>query len=632
MDRQFPAHLEPNMSRVTTDGSSSRIPEISSEGKILDVTAKRKGVQDETEESEAPGKRKRVKGPQGNAEDHNNSGGLEPTEPLQTSVPSPPETGKTMPLSSAISSARAAQYPADPQCPPLRKGSSLAIYDTSRPQHLPNTFPALLTDSHLSKGVANSAALDATTAAITRAGSSLDVGDTSLLNDLCEKLSSRDLYTHPITRQRIIELLEIAGGEIAKTRAAGLWEITARVAQERHFVCPPQMEGTVKSYIKMVDTVNENSGSFDEDDLIAQLVKINISKPFQKNIPANTACLFCRRRKIKCDGVLPRCDMCTKHRQAKCEYPQKSYYGGFSSGGGLHYVVPMGPDIIAAAAALAVPGGSLPVHLDSGSPTFEKRPGISREMPLSSVLAILVEHKCQDITKDLDLPACSEYPKFSGGFGEIYQGQLKDGTLVAIKCMRITVDPHSSQQQKHFNDAAREIHTWSKLNHRYVSRFLGLAEFRGQIAMVSPWAQHGSLPAFLAKRPYLNRPRLCMQIAEGLAFLHQCNVVHGDLKGANVLVSRAHEPLLADFGSATLQERTLQFTCTTAHNFSLRWAAPELLAGAPLSVAADVYALGMVSTHVVHTSPLFSWLIHRLFWKLSLAVCRMLNYGGTWLW
>jgi hypothetical protein len=160
------------------------------------------------------------------------------------------------------------------------------------------------------------------------------------------------------------------------------------------------MEGTVKSYIKMVDTVNENSDSFDEAELIgkliciqsvcgdfeldisARLARIKQSKPFQANIPANTACLFCRRRscdcrvdadsntratgrKIKCDGSLPQCDMCAKHRQAKCEYPQKSHYGGFSNRGGLHYVVPMGPDI-AAAAASSVPGASPPVHLDPG--------------------------------------------------------------------------------------------------------------------------------------------------------------------------------------------------------------------------------------------------------------------------
>ncbi|KAG9128080.1 hypothetical protein FRC07_005220 [Ceratobasidium sp. 392] len=264
--------------------------------------------------------------------------------------------------------ARSSQYPpVNSQRSPSRDASAHATYNAARQQPLPRNFPAPPINSHLSKSAADNAALDAATAAIARAGSSLDVGDTSLLNDLCERLSNPDLYTRPITRQRIIELLEIASEEIAKTRAAGLWEITARVAQERHFVCPPQMEGTVKSYIKMVDTVNENLGSFDEDDLKARLAKINQSKPFQANIPANTACLFCRRRKIKCDGSLPQCDMCTKHRQAKCEYPQKSHYGGFSNRGGLHYVVPMGPDI-AAAAASAVPGASPPVHLDPGKP------------------------------------------------------------------------------------------------------------------------------------------------------------------------------------------------------------------------------------------------------------------------
>ncbi|KAB5593971.1 Siderophore biosynthesis regulatory protein URBS1 [Ceratobasidium theobromae] len=236
---------------------------------------------------------------------------------------------------------------------------------------LPRTLPAPPSSKH-----SDAQALDA---AIAQAADTLDIANTGLLNDLVDRLASPALYTRPATRKLIVQLLEVrlcdvffasdmsqvASDEIAKTRAAGLWEITARVAQERHFVCPPQMEGTVKSYIKMVDTVNENSGAFDEDDLKARLARINQSKPFQANIPANTACLFCRRRKIKCDGSLPQCDMCVKHRQAKCEYPQKSHYGGFSNRGGLHYVVPMGPDI-AAAAASSANGAPPPMLLELG--------------------------------------------------------------------------------------------------------------------------------------------------------------------------------------------------------------------------------------------------------------------------
>ncbi|KAG8732504.1 hypothetical protein FRC11_013157 [Ceratobasidium sp. 423] len=269
---------------------------------------------------------------------------------MASTSPPPKHTQLPHPLNQRSPEARAPQYPIT---------ESPAF--TSRAQPLPRSLPA----PPISKHATDSAALDAAIAAITKAGDNLDVGDTGLLNDLCERLSNPELYTRPITRQRIIELLEVASDEMAKTRAAGLWEITARVAQERHFVCPPQMEGTVRSYIKMVDTVNENSAAFDEEDLKARLVRINQSKPFQANIPANTACLFCRRRKIKCDGSLPQCDMCMKHRQAKCEYPQKSHYGGFSNRGGLHYVVPMGPDI-AAAAASSTNGAPPPMLLELG--------------------------------------------------------------------------------------------------------------------------------------------------------------------------------------------------------------------------------------------------------------------------
>ncbi|KAG8725550.1 hypothetical protein FRC09_011277 [Ceratobasidium sp. 395] len=200
---------------------------------------------------------------------------------------------------------------------------------------------------------------------------------------------------------------------------------------------------------------------------------------------------------------------------------------------------------------------------------------------LSDVVSLLVRHGCQDISHMLDLPACSEYPISSGGFGDVFRGKLDDNTPVAIKCM---FDPY----------AAREIHTWSKLDHRYVSKLLGLAQFRGQIAMISPWAEHGALPGFLTRQPRQNRPQLCAQIADGLAFLHENKIVHGDLKGANVLISESYEPLLIDFGNAVLHDRSLQFTYTTAKsNFSLRWTAPELLYGAPCSFEADVYALGM---------------------------------------
>lgn len=227
-------------------------------------------------------------------------------------------------------------------------------------------------------------------------------------------------------------------------------------------------------------------------------------------------------------------------------------------------------------------------------------------MTASNIISQLVQHGCQDITQELNLSSCTKHPVSTGGFGDIYRGKLKDGSLVAIKCMRVFFG--SPGGQKHMKHAAREIHTWSKCEHRHVLKLLGMVKFRGQIGMVSPWVTRGSLNNYLAENPDMNRPQLCTQVADGLAYLHLCGVVHGDLKGANVLLSDDGDPLLTDFGNAILQERTLQFTYTTAKtSLSPRWAAPELIRGEEsFSFEADMFALGMTILEIITGSVPYS--------------------------
>ncbi|KAF8601980.1 kinase-like protein [Ceratobasidium sp. AG-I] len=197
------------------------------------------------------------------------------------------------------------------------------------------------------------------------------------------------------------------------------------------------------------------------------------------------------------------------------------------------------------------------------------------------------------MTRLFDPSSFGAHPISSGGFGDVYRGTLTDGVQVAVKTMRIHV--HSEEGQKPLKNAARELHTWSKCQHPNVLKLLGLVEFRGQIGMVSLWMKHGSLPAYLDRFPDVNRCQMSIGICEGLSYLHGETVVHGDLKGLNVLISDDGTPVLTDFGNAVLQQSTLQFTTTTQKfNISVRWAAPELIEGSgTYSFAADIYALGM---------------------------------------
>ncbi|GAB1517072.1 hypothetical protein RhiTH_000115 [Rhizoctonia solani] len=148
---------------------------------------------------------------------------------------------------------------------------------------------------------------------------------------------------------------------------------------------------------------------------------------------------------------------------------------------------------------------------------------------------------------------------------------------------------------------------------------MGVTQHRGHLAMVSPWMENGDLTRFLVEHPYIDRYNLCAQIADGVAYLHQENVVHGDIKGvntfvnfvwsiftlfeyqANILVSKDLTPKITDFGTASRIDCTLKFTETScSQTVSIRWTAPEVMAETidKSTPEADVFSLGMTILEV----------------------------------
>ncbi|CCO36135.1 Serine/threonine-protein kinase BCK1/SLK1/SSP31 [Rhizoctonia solani AG-1 IB] len=120
------------------------------------------------------------------------------------------------------------------------------------------------------------------------------------------------------------------------------------------------------------------------------------------------------------------------------------------------------------------------------------------------------------------------------------------------------------------------------------------------IALVAPWMDNGTDMDYIRKQD-VNRLDLCTEIAHGLAYLPKIGTTHGDLKGANVLVSEHGAALISDFGGTSMKQYTLRFTGQGRFSYTLRWAAPELLDedGRGTSSYTDVYALGMTILEII---------------------------------
>ena len=95
------------------------------------------------------------------------------------------------------------------------------------------------------------------------------------------------------------------------------------------------------------------------------------------------------------------------------------------------------------------------------------------------------------------------------------------------------------------------------------------------------------------------RPRLklFLEVTQAVAYAHGRLVLHRDLKPANVLVDAGGHVHLLDFGIAKLLDDTAveaDLTQEQGRVLTLNYASPEQIAGRPLGVTADVYALGVM--------------------------------------
>ncbi|KIM53139.1 hypothetical protein SCLCIDRAFT_460669 [Scleroderma citrinum Foug A] len=146
----------------------------------------------------------------------------------------------------------------------------------------------------------------------------------------------------------------------------------------------------------------------------------------------------------------------------------------------------------------------------------------------------------------------------------------------------------------------RRTYVWRNLAHENVVKLLGITiNFGHTISIVSPLMRS----AFCyVQDPNVDPRPLILGIANGLHYLHtheQGPIIHGGIKGANVLVSDDGHARLTDFGSCCFTEVSLGRVIKGDLQGTLDWMAPEHLRvnadKFTMSTTSDVWAFGMTT-------------------------------------
>ncbi|KAJ7720278.1 hypothetical protein DFH07DRAFT_307868 [Mycena maculata] len=149
-----------------------------------------------------------------------------------------------------------------------------------------------------------------------------------------------------------------------------------------------------------------------------------------------------------------------------------------------------------------------------------------------------------------------------GGFGDIFKAVYRSKP-VALKQLRFYQDYTQEERRRIHEKFCQEALLWKNLNHHFVIPFIGVYSDEDEsdplrISMVCPWMQNGTVLAYLPASEATSAEVFLYEIAEGLQYLHSQLVVHGDLRGENILVDDDGHARLADFGLASYANATVK--------------------------------------------------------------------------
>ncbi len=176
----------------------------------------------------------------------------------------------------------------------------------------------------------------------------------------------------------------------------------------------------------------------------------------------------------------------------------------------------------------------------------------------------------------------------SGGMGRVYLAEDPDiGRQVAIKRVTLGADPQARER------FIREAQTMGRLNHPNIVTLLEYGVDADTPFLVLEFLSGEDLSQWML-RPQRLRDQLgvMLGIAEALAAAHRMGVLHRDLKPENVRVLEDGRCKLLDFGIA--QSGGAQLTASGYFVGTPEFVAPEVMAGAAHTAAADIYAFGLL--------------------------------------
>jgi serine/threonine-protein kinase len=179
----------------------------------------------------------------------------------------------------------------------------------------------------------------------------------------------------------------------------------------------------------------------------------------------------------------------------------------------------------------------------------------------------------------------------AGGMGKVYK--VRNVISERVEAMKILL-PNLAGQKELADRFLREIKLLATLDHPNIAALRNALTLDNQLVMIMEYVEGQTLASRLQQGPIppADAVNYAQQLLSALSYAHHLNVIHRDVKPANMMLTPQGVVKLMDFGIARPNnEAGMTVTGTTLG--SLNYMSPEQVRGEPVDPRSDLYSLGV---------------------------------------
>lgn len=191
-----------------------------------------------------------------------------------------------------------------------------------------------------------------------------------------------------------------------------------------------------------------------------------------------------------------------------------------------------------------------------------------------------------------------------GGFSKVYKAFDENlGKIVAVKELKIgSIDTSKNR----LVSVEKEIEILSKMNHLNIVKYYGTYYSEKGMSIILEYCAGGSLSNLISQYKKLDERlirRYLKQILLGLEYLHYHNIIHRDIKGANILVDKDGICKLSDFGGSKLVSNEQDSYKSNIFRGTPNWMAPESVKKLEYTRYSDIWGIGCLCIEMSSGEP-----------------------------